>query len=107
MTFLAMASQKSLLILQKSQANYEKTILMSRTNCINKQMADYANSVDEEADLDEDPFYIELEKTSEYLQVQASSLDDQISTMNEEINALKNSINTGIKETCSLSLQGG
>ena len=40
MSFLAMASQKSLFTLQKSQLEYEYTILMGRTNVITSQMAD-------------------------------------------------------------------
>ena len=66
MSFLTMASQKTLFTLQKSQLEYEHTILMSRTNVITGQMKDYAAAAGDDADLDEDPFYIELEKTSEY-----------------------------------------
>ncbi len=107
MSFLAMASQKSLFMLQKSQLEYEKTILMSRVNCINSQMADYADAAGDDADLDEDPFYIQLEKTSEYLQTQADSVGNQIDVMNEEINSLKTMVQNGIKSTCSLNLIGG
>lgn len=107
MSFLAMASQKSLFTLQRSQLQYEETILMSRTNCIEKQMASYAQSLGDDADLDEDPFYLSLEKTQEYLQTQVDSIKDQISNMDEEINALKTMVNNGIKNTCSLNLLGG
>ena len=107
MSFLAMASQKSLFTLQKSQLEYEYTILMSRTNVITSQMSDYANSVDDDADLDEDPFYISLEKTSEYLQTEAESVKSQIDVMEQEINSLKTMVNNGIKNTCSLNLIGG
>lgn len=106
MSFLAMASQKSLFTLQKSQLEYEYTILMSRTNVITSQMADYAQAKEEE-DLDEDPFYIALEKTSEYLQTEAESVKSQIDVMEQEINSLKTMVNNGIKNTCSLNLIGG
>lgn len=107
MSFLAMASQKSLFTLQKSQLEYEYTILMSRTNCITSQMADYADSMGDDADLDEDLFYIQLENTSEYLQTQADSVKNQIDVMNEEINSLKTMVTNGIKNTCALNLIGG
>ena len=107
MSFLAMASQKSLFTLQKSQLEYEYTILMSRTNVINSQMADYANSVEDDDSLDEDPFYISLEKTEEYLETQADSVKNQIDEMEQEINSLKTMVQNGIKSTCSLNLIGG
>lgn len=107
MSFLAMASQKSLFTLQKSQLEYEYTILMSRTNCIQSQMADYADAAGDDADLDEDPFYISLEKTSEYLQTQADSVQSQIDTMKQEIQSLGTMVTNGIKDTCTLSLVGG
>lgn len=107
MAFLAMASQKSLFTLQKNQLQYEKTILMSRTNVITSQMADYANAQDEDADLDEDPFYISLQKTQEYLETQTASLDDQITALDSEINSLQTMVQNGIKSTCTLNLIGG
>lgn len=107
MSFLAMASQKSLFTLQKSQLEYEYTILMSRTNVITSQMSDYATAAGDEADLDEDPQYIALEKTSEYLQTEAESVKSQIDVMEQEINSLKTMVNNGIKNTCSLNLIGG
>ena len=107
MSFLAMASQKSLFTLQKSQLEYEYTILMSRTNVINSQMADYANSVEDDDSLDDDPFYISLEKTEEYLETQADSVKNQIDEMEQEINSLKTMVQNGIKSTCSLNLIGG
>jgi len=80
---------------------------MSRTNCITSQMADYANAKGDDDDLDEDPFYIALEKTSEYLQTEAESVKSQIDVMEQEINSLKTMVNNGIKNTCSLNLIGG
>ncbi len=107
MSFLAMASQKSLFTLQKSQLEFEYTILMSRTNCITSQMADYAQVAGDDADLDEDPFYIQLEKTSEYLQTQADSVKSQQEVLDQEIQSLKTLVQNGIKSTCTLNLLGG
>ena len=107
MSFLAMASQKTLFTLQKSQLEYEYTILMSRTNCIQGQMSDYATAAGDDAELDEDPFYISLEKTSEYLQTEADAVKAQVDMMDQEINALKTMVNNGIKSTCALNLVGG
>ena len=106
MSFLVAASQKSLFILQRSQLNYEYNILMSRTNVITSQMADMANSMSDK-DLDENPTYIAMEKTSEYLETQAESIKDQMSVLDTEISNLQKNITDGIKNTCTLNLIGG
>jgi len=107
MSFLALASQRTLFTLQKSQLDYEQTILMSRYNCIQGQMSDYANAAGDDYELDEDPFYISLEKTCEYLQTEMDALKAQSDTLNEEINSLKTMVTNGIKSTCALNLSGG
>ena len=78
MTFLALDAQKNLFTLQKSQLQFEQTLVMSRANYITKQMG-----------------------------YRAHSLDSQISLMENEISSLKNLVNSNIKSSCTLNLIGG
>ena len=107
MTFLAIDAQKNLFTLQKSQLQFEQTLVMSRANYITKQMGYYAQSLPEGTQPDEDPYYIELQQEEEYLETRQDSLDSQISVLDNEISSLKNLVQSNIKSSCALNLIGG
>ncbi|MBQ8168961.1 hypothetical protein IJZ97_06065 [bacterium] len=109
MSFLAVASQKSLFILQRNQLQFEQTCIMQEANAISKQMAWYAdeNSEDNNWVADEDPLYIELQQTEEYLESRQESLDSQINLLDNEISSLGDMVKNNIKNSCSLNLIGG
>jgi len=108
MTFLAIDAQKNLFTLQKSQLQFEQTLVMSRVNYITKQMGYRAQELEEaEIDTDDDPTYIALQQQESYLETRQDSLDSQISVMENEISGLKNLIQSNIKSSCSLNLIGG
>ena len=108
MTFLAIDAQKNLFTLQKSQLQFEQTLVMSRANYITKQMGYRAQELeDDEIDTDEDPTYLALQQQEEYLETRQDSLDSQISLIENEISSLKNLVNSNIKASCSLNLIGG
>lgn len=108
MTFLAIDAQKNLFTLQKSQLQFEQTLVMSRVNYITKQMGYRAQELEEdEKDTDDDPIYIALQQQESYLETRQDSLDSQISVMENEISGLKNLIQSNIKSSCSLNLIGG
>ena len=107
MTFLAIDAQKNLFTLQKSQLQFEQTLIMSRANYVTKQMGYRAQYVEGlGGDLDSDPTYIELQQEESYLETRQDSLDSQISLMENEIASLRNLVNTNIKSSCSLNLIG-
>ena len=107
MTFLALDAQKNLFTLQKSQLQFEQTLIMSRANYVTKQMGYRAQYVEGlGGDLDSDPTYIELQQEESYLETRQDSLDSQISLMENEISSLKNLVNTNIKSSCTLNLIG-
>ncbi len=110
MTFLSIDAQKSLFTLQKSQLEFEQMLILNQVNWCSKQMnyvtQQYAG-VDDGPDLEDDPYYIELQQMEEQLQTRKSNLDTQISLMNEEINSSKTMINNNIKSSCGLNLLGG
>ncbi len=108
MTFLAIDAQKNLFTLQKSQLQFEQTLVMSRANYITKQMGYRAQELEDmDVDVDNDPTYQMLQQQESYLETRQDSLDSQISLMENEISSLKNLVNNNIKSACSLNLIGG
>ncbi len=108
MTFLAIDAQKNLFTLQKSQLQFEQTLVMSRANFITKQMGYRAQELeDAEIDTDDDPTYLALQQQESYLETRQDSLDSQISLMENEISSLKNLVTSNIKSSCALNLIGG
>ena len=108
MTFLAIDAQKNLFTLQKSQLQFEQTLVMNRVNYITKQMGYRAQELsDTETDVDQDPTYLLLQQQESYLETRQDSLDSQISVIDNEINSLKTLVNNNIKSSCSLNLIGG
>ena len=108
MTFLAIDAQKNLFTLQKSQLQFEQTLVMSRVNYVTKQMGYRAQDLEDmEIDTDDDPMYIQLQQEESYLETRQDSLDSQISLMENEISSLKNLVNSNIKSSCTLNLIGG
>ena len=108
MTFLAIDAQKNLFTLQKSQLQFEQTLVMSRVNYITKQMGYRAQELeDTDVDTEDDPYYVQLQQEEQYLETRQDSLDSQISLMENEISSLKNLVNSNIKSSCALNLIGG
>ncbi len=112
MTFLAIDSQKNLFTLQKSQLQFEQTLVMNQANWLAKAMADRAEQLeaaagDGQVDLDNDAFYVSLQKQEEYLTTRQNTLDTQISLLDNEISSMKTMVQNNIKSSCSLNLIGG
>ncbi len=107
MTFLAIDAQKNLFTLQKSQLQFEQTLVMSRANYITKQMGIRAEQLGDNGDIDNDSTYIQLQQEESYLETRQDSLDSQITLIENEISSLKNLVNNNIKTSCSLNLIGG
>ncbi len=107
MTFLALSSQRSLFMLQKSQLEFEQTLIMNQANWLQQEMDARAEALGTDADLDNDAYYVSLQKQEEYLTTRQDSLSNQISVLNEEINSTKSLVQTNIKSSCGLNLIGG
>lgn len=107
MTFLAIDAQKNLFTLQKSQLQFEQTLVMSRANYITKRMGYRAQKLEgTDTDPDDDPTYIQLQQEESYLETRQDSLDSQISLLENEISSLKNLVTSNIKSSCTLNLIG-
>lgn len=107
MTFLALDSQRSLFTLQKSQLTFEQTLVMNQANWLAKEMANRAEELGTDADIDSDPYYITLQKQEEYLTARQSALDTQIGLLDNEIASMRTMVQNNIKSSCSLNLIGG
>ena len=106
MSFLAVDSQKQLFILQRNQLQFEQTLVMNEANWVTKEMGYYANDAGDDADLDNDSYYIGLQATEEYLESRQDTLDSQIQLLDNEISSLKTLVNNNIKNSCGLILIG-
>ncbi len=104
MSFLAVDSQKCLLILQRNQVQYEQTLVMNQANIVSREMGYYTS--DDTIDLDNDPYYIQLQQKEEYLESRQDSLESQIQLLDNEISSLKTMVNNNIKNSCGLNLIG-
>lgn len=110
MSFLAIDAQKSLFTLQRNQLQFEQTLIINQANWLTKEMSYYADEMqntNEEWDMDQDSYYLDLQAQSEYLESRKDSLDSQINLMNESISSLKTLTNNNIKSSCALNLIGG
>lgn len=110
MSFLAVDSQRNLFTLQRNQLQFEQTLIQNQVNWLQKEMA-YVQSqyddADTDASIDDDPYYIQLQKQEEYLTTRTQSIETQVNTLNEEISSAKTQVQNNIKSSCGLNLIGG
>ncbi len=111
MTFLALDSQRSLFMLQKSQVTFEMTLIMNQANWVMKEMDAYQAEAEElnggqTVDLDNDPYYLSLQQEEEYLTVRQASLEEQITLLDNSISSMKTMAQNNIKTSCGLNLIG-
>jgi len=108
MTFLAIDAQKNLFTLQKSQLQFELTLIGSRVAHVTKQMGVRAAQLEKsDASVDEDPDYLELQQLESYYETRQDSVESQISLLENQISGLKNIVTSNIKASCALNLIGG
>lgn len=110
MTFLAIDAQKNLFTLQKSQLQYEQTLVMSRAQYVTKQMGlieEMYDDSDTDEDVEDKPEYKVLQREEAYLETRKDNLDSQITLLENSISGLKSLVNNNIKSSCQLNLLGG
>ncbi len=111
MAFLALASQKSLLTLQKNFLQFQYVSIQNQIQSATAGMTaverEYASMDDDDADYTEDADYIYYEDLSNQLETEKDSLDSQLTAIENEISGLKTLVNNNIKSSCTLNLIGG
>lgn len=109
MSFLALASQKSLLTLQKNFLQFQLLSIQNQTNYATSQMTaierEYSGMDD--ADYTEDASFIYYQDLSDQLETEKDSIESQITAMENEISGLKTMVNNNIKSSCTLNLLNG
>lgn len=112
MTFLAIASQKSLLTLQKSQLEFEQQMLTCQATWLQKEM-NYVTKVynsmedDNSKNYTDDPYYLDLEQKEEQIQTEIQNLDDQVKFLEQAISSDKTLVQNNIKSSCGLNITSG
>ena len=106
MAFLALASQKSLLTLQKNFLQFQYTPIQNQIQYAPPQMTAFQReySGDTQSDYTEDADYIYYEQMDEQLETEKDSLDSQLTAIENEISSLKTLVNNNIKTSCTLNL---
>lgn len=105
MAFLALASQKSLLTLQKNFLQFQYLSIQNQVQQATAQMTaierEYSAS---KQDCTEDADYIYYQDLSDQLETEKDSIDSQLTAIENEISGLKTLVNNNIKSSCTLNL---
>jgi len=109
MAFLALASQKSLLTLQKNFLQLQYLQISNQNQNALAQMTAIERSYagDSTADYTNDRDYIYYEDLSDQLETEKDSLDSQLTAIDAEISSLKTMVQNSIKSSCTLNLASG
>lgn len=106
MAFLALASQKSLLTLQKNFLQLQYTSIQNQVQYATSQMTaiQREHSGQDDSDYTDDANYIYYEDLSDQLETEKDSIDSQLTAIENEISGLKTLVNNNIKSSCTLNL---
>lgn len=105
MSFLAAASQKALLNMQKSFLQFSGIALTNQIN-VNKQLMSNIEQVDPE-NYSDDPYYMLYSQLDEEYTEQKDSLEEEVNLITQQITALSTQIKTEMQNSCKLNYAGG
>ena len=108
MTFLAINSQRSLYARQKSQLEFEKSIIVSRIATLQEEAGYLAEQMQgSDMDYTSSPQYQQLHAAEMYYQTRQDNIDSQITFLNEALNSFKTLANNNMKSSGQLNLGSG
>ena len=109
MAFLALASQKSLLTLQKNFLQFQMIHIMNEYQYAESKMTEIEReySDKEGCDCTTDADYIYYKDLDDQLQTEKDSIESQLTAIENEISGLKTLVNNSIKSSCTLNLAAG
>lgn len=109
MAFLALASQKSVLTLQKNFLQFQLITLENQIHyasaMIGKVQKDY-EAQNPGGDYTESADFIYYEQLENQLESQKDSIESQLTVIENEVSSLKTLVNNNIKASCTLNLIG-
>lgn len=108
MAFLALASQKSVLTLQKNFLQFQMISLQNQIQYASAMMNEVRKACEDQEDVDytENADYIYYEQLDEQLSAEKDSIETQMTAIENEISSLKTLVNNNIKTSCTLNLVG-
>ena len=109
MSFLALASQKSALSLQRNFLQFQLVKIQNEASYAAACMADTKRQLHEMGveDYTDDPNYVYYEQLDEQLESEKDSIESQITLLESEISGLKTMVNSNIKSSCTLNMASG
>ncbi|MDD3436659.1 MAG: hypothetical protein PHC64_05860 [Candidatus Gastranaerophilales bacterium] len=104
MAFLALAIEKSSLIVQKTQLEYQQMILCEELNQITEEMQDLVEAADDDCDITDTAAYQALEWADEQYSAKKDTIEAQLMAINQEIEGYGKAVTDNIKNECKLTI---
>ena len=101
MAFLALASQKSLLQLERNFLGLQQVYLNNELQEATATMRNFEQAYDEYEDNPQYQYWSAIETK---LEAEQNSLETQITAIDNELNSLKNLLGNSIKSSCTLNI---
>lgn len=102
MTFIGLGIETSSLTQQKSQLEFEESIIVNEYNYVTEEMSEIAS--DGDTDLENNAYYQQLEHYQELYDSKKNAIETQLKTINAEIESYQKAVDTNIKSECKLSV---
>lgn len=100
MTFLALGIEKSTLMLQKDQLEFQEMIATDNYNYVTEQLAE----LDDEKVDTSSAAYKALERQQELYDSQKGSIESQLEAINAEIDSYGKAVQTNVKNECAFTI---
>ena len=100
MGFLSLNIEKSSLITQKNDLEYQEMILSQQENDITAELSDYLSQEGAE----EDAYSKSLEADQQLYDSKKASIESQLKLINGEIDGYDKAVDTNIKSECKLQV---
>lgn len=101
MTFMALSMEKSYIIQQKTQLEYQQMVASNEYNYVTSQLTTLAAKTDVDM---ESAQVKKLEYYQELYDSQRNSIDSQLKVLNTELEGYNKAIENNVKTECKLSI---
>ncbi len=105
MAFLALASQKSVLNMQRNFLQLRNLHISNQRQICKEEMDAIKLAAPETCEQDQE--YLMLEAQDEEFESEKDAIEQEMSMIDAEINSLKTLVNNNIKSSCTLNISGG
>lgn len=100
MAFLSLGVETSFLTQEKTELEYEEMVLTMEYNQATEELSDYLA----EDGAEEDAYTEYLKQQQQYYDSKRQSIEQQLQTINTEIESYKKVVDNNIKSECKLSV---